>query len=200
MPPQASDPTVSRAKFDREITDFRSLADEHRRRGIFLLDAQFPAITILLAAPQLVPAAVVAAVLFDYTDYDFRPPSVRIINPFTSQPYTTSQLPIHLLRQAPISQGLQAGVLMAPSQMLPQDLLQSYGPDDIPFLCVAGVREYHDHPAHSGDAWELHRKEGAGRFARLLEIVETYGIRPLAGYNMNLIPQITGFTLKEIPK
>jgi hypothetical protein len=187
-------------KFDREVDEFRSLAADYRERGIFLLDAQFPRILVLLAAPQLVPAAVIAGVSFDYTDYDFRPPSVVIVNPFTGVPYKTSQLLIHLLRQVPMNLGGQGQVLMQPNQMLSQDLLQSYGPDDVPFLCVAGVKEYHDHPAHSGDSWELHRKQGAGRFARLIGIIETYGVKPIAGYNMNLIPQLTGFMLKEIPR
>jgi hypothetical protein len=84
--------------------------------------------------------------------------------------------------------------------MQQQPLMQSYGPEEVPFLCLAGVREYHEHPGHSGDAWELHRAAGAGRLARILEIIDTYGIRPLGGYNINLVPQISGFNLTEVPR
>ena len=71
-----------------------------------------------------------------------------------------------------------------------QPLMQAYGPDDIPFLCLAGVREYHDHPAHSGDVWELHRASGAGRMVRLIEIIHRFGIEPIIGFGVQLVPQI----------
>ena len=76
---------------------------------------------------------------------------------------------------------------------------QWYGPDDIPFLCIAGVREYHDHPGHSGDAWELHRRSGAGRFVRLLETITKYGVQPITEYHVSLVPQVSGFVQKEVP-
>lgn len=85
-----------------------------------------------------------------------------------------------------------------PRIMQQQPLMQAY-PGELPFLCIAGVREYHDHPAHSGDAWELHRPSGAGRLIRILEVIDTYGLRPLTGYNVNLTPQIVGFAQGEPP-
>ena len=96
------------------------------------------------------------------------------------------------------------GLQLPPGAVMPmlvqeQPLMQAY-PDGIPFLCIAGVREYHEHPAHSGDVWELHRPVGAGRLVRILEVIDTYGIRPLKGYNINLTPQIAGFTQGETPE
>ena len=70
-------------------------------------------------------------------------------------------------------------------------VLQAYGPEEIPFLCLAGVREYHEHPAHSGDIWELHRASGAGRLVRLLEIIHRYGIEPITGMSVQLVPQFS---------
>jgi len=87
-----------------------------------------------------------------------------------------------------------------PRVITQQALMQSYGPDDIPFLCVAGVREYHDHPAHSGDAWELHRASGAGRLIRLLEVIDTYGVQPISGYNVELVPRVVGFIQSVVPE
>ncbi|WP_306919914.1 putative metal-binding protein [Rhizobium mesoamericanum] len=43
------------------------------------------------------------------------------------------------------------------------DFIQANSLEDEPFLCMAGVREYHDNPAHSGDPWLLHRGSGEGR-------------------------------------
>ena len=197
------DPSVSRAKFDREIRAFRRLAGDYRKRGWFLADVSFPQALVVMAAPQLKPPAVVVGVLVDYTDYDLRPPSLRLVDPFTVEPYRAKELPVQLFRQAP-DESVRVEIVGAPGGPVPkliarQQLMQSYGPDEIPFLCLAGVREYHDHPGHSGDAWELHRPGGAGRLVRLLDIVDRYGIRPLSGYNLALEPKITGFVQNEIP-
>jgi hypothetical protein len=78
-------------------------------------------------------------------------------------------------------------------------LMQDYGPESVPFLCLPGTREYHDHPGHSGDAWELHRPAGAGRLVRILEIIDTYGVRPISGYNVALVPQVNGLAQGEVP-
>lgn len=77
--------------------------------------------------------------------------------------------------------------------------MQADGPNEVPFLCLAGVREYHEHPAHSGDVWELHRTEGAGRLVRLLEIVSKYGVEPIVSLQVQLIPKITGFSFGTPP-
>lgn len=198
------DPAVSRAKFDREIRAFRRLAADYRKRGWFLADVSFPRLLVVMAAPQLKPPAVVVGVLLDYTDYDLRPPSVRLVDPFTAEPYKAKELPVQLFRQV-ADEGVRVEIVglpgaQAPKLMARQPLMQSYGPEEIPFLCLAGVREYHDHPGHSGDAWELHRPAGAGRLVRLLDIVDRYGIRPLSGYNLALEPKIVGFVQNEIPE
>lgn len=200
----AVDPAVSRAKFDRQIRDFRRLASDYRQRGWFLADAAFPIAMVVLAAPQLKPSPLVVGVRFDFTDYDLRPPSVRLVNPFTAEPYLAKDLPVPLLRQAP-AENIQIQVLgqaagPVAKLMARQPLMQAYGQDDIPFLCVAGVREYHDHPAHSGDTWELQRSSGAGSIVRILEIVDRYGIRPLSGFNVVLEPRIAGFAQNEVPE
>lgn len=201
---QSVDPAVSRTKFDHEISNFRTLSTQYNSRGWFLVNAEFPHAFVILAAPQLRPSPLITGVTFDFSDYDLRPPSVSLVNPFTREPWKGHELPTTLLRR---SEGepmlLPLGVQLPPGVVLPrmvqQQPLMQYYPDGVPFLCIAGVREYHDHPAHSGDVWELHRPAGAGRLIRILEIIDTYGIRPLTGYNVSLVPQVTGFTQGEPP-
>lgn len=202
---QAVDPEVSRAKFEREIAEFRAMSPEYGRRGWFLVDVTFPQVLAVLGVPQVKPAGLLCGVLLDYSDYDLRPPSVRFVDPFTREPYKASELPTRLLRQseveAPPGFPLPPGH-MAARMVQQQPLIQDYeaaGSADPPFLCLAGVREYHEHPAHSGDRWELHRSAGAGRLVRLLEVIDTYGIRPINGFAVNLVPQIGGFTQGEVP-
>ncbi|WP_241359668.1 putative metal-binding protein, partial [Escherichia coli] len=62
--------------------------------------------------------------------------------------------------------------------------IQALGPDDIPFLCLPGVREYHDHPAHTGDSWLLHRRSGEGSLHFILESIWKHGVEPLDGFNV----------------
>lgn len=208
--PQFVDPAVSRRKFDREIAEFRSQAAEYGRRGWFLADAEFPQALVVLATAKTQPVSILCGVLFDYSNYDSVPPSVRLVHPMTREPYTWSQVPTQLPRMSsppnagkPAAQPLPPGIAQAlPPELAQavaqgavqaqlvqaQPLLQAHGPDDIPFLCIAGVREYHDHPAHNGDHWELHRPSGAGRLVRLVQIISKYGLEPIHGFEV--VPQI----------
>jgi len=193
---QCADPAVSRRKFNREVRQFRAQADVYRRRGWYLAHAKFPEAVVILASPKTQPISLLCGIAFDYTNYDAVPPSVRLVNPLTFEPYRNSELPTNLPRLLPgdpvgIAQAPQAGAAppQIPAQMVIQPLMQAYG-DETPFLCIAGVREYHDHPAHSGDDWELHRPSGAGRLIRLVEIVAKYGLETIVGYSVQLVPKV----------
>jgi hypothetical protein len=203
LSPQVVDVAVTKTKFEREVDEFRQLSRQYAQRGWFLADVTFPEVLVVMAAPQLQPPAIVTGVLFDFTDYDVLPPSVRLVNAFTRDPYTAEELPTTLMRQTEAA-NLPPGFQLPPGMPTPkviqqQPLMQAYGPTDVPFLCIAGVREYHDHPAHSGDRWELHRRGGAGRLGRILEVIDTYGVRPINGYGVNLVPTVAGFTQAEVP-
>ena len=207
--PQFVDPAVSRRKFDREIAEFRSQADEYGRRGWFLADVEFPRALVILATAGTQPISILSGVWFDYSNYDAVPPSVRLVHPLTREPYKWSEVPTRLPRRtvppdaeaaapAPavaqaLAQALGQGVLQV------QLLMQAFGDDEIPFLCIAGVREYHDHPAHTGDRWESHRKSGAGRLIRLVEIISKYGLEPIKSFEVQMVPKV-GFHLGVPPE
>lgn len=195
---QFCDPSVSRAKFEREVSQFKAFEQDYRKRGWFLIRAEFPKVDVLLAAPQLKPPAIVIGVEFDYTNYDAEAPSVRLVEPFTLVPYKASELPVNLARRAVVPMN---GNPNAPGVQLfaQQPLMQAYSPEDIPFLCIAGVREYHAHPGHTGDPWEVHRLAGAGKLVRLLTEIYKYGVEPIAQYNVALIPQV-GFGFGQVPE
>lgn len=200
---QVTDPAVSRTKFEREIRAFRRLASTYRARGWFLAEASFPVVVVALAARQLKPAPLVLGVRFDYTDYDFQPPSVRIVDPFTGEPYAAGALPTTLPRSVPTGPVEVAGLpegFPVPRFVQQQPLMQAYSPDEVPFLCIAGVREYHQHPGHSGNAWDLHRRSGAGRLVRLLEVIHRYGIAPLSAFQLNVDIKIVGYQQSEVPE
>ena len=201
--PQFVDPAVSRRKFDMEIAEFRSHADEYRRRGWLLAEAEFPHALVILATAKTQLISILCGVWFDYSNYDAAPPSVRLVHPLTREPYKWSELPTRLPRMpAPpaageAAQALPPGVAQALAQgvaqaqpVVPIPLMQALGGDDIPFLCLAGVREYHEHPAHSGDHWLSHRTFGAGRLVRLLEVISKYGLETIHGFEVQMTPTI----------
>lgn len=195
-----ADPAVSRAKFNREVARYRELEEEHTHRGWFLIKAEYPEVFVVFGAPQLRPPALVFGVLIDFTDYDLWPPSVKLVDPFTREPYSDKDLPRRLFRQpaAPDVPGDQALAGQSPL-VQPQDLMVAHDPEDVPFLCLPGVREYHEHPAHSGDPWLLHKDTGEGTLYFLLEKIYTYGVQPIATYNVVMQP-IIQYAQNQLPE
>ena len=197
---QYVDPAVSRAKFECEIANYLSFEADYRARGWFLVKADWPTAIVVLASSKTSPPSVVAAVRFDYTNYDAEPPSVRFIDPFSGRLLLGKEIPINLPRMIPGPE------IPSPAPGVPnlqlnsaQPLMQAHSPEDLPFLCIAGVKEYHDHPGHSGDQWELHRPAGEGRLVRLLEVISKYGLDTVTGFHVNLAPQVT-FSFSEPPQ
>ncbi|MGH7642426.1 MAG: putative metal-binding protein [Candidatus Dormibacteria bacterium] len=193
------DSAVSQAKFAREVGNYRTLERDYRARGWLLLEARFPHVLVALAALQLRPPSIVTGVELDYTNYDAEPPSVRLVNPFSGVPYLAKDLPTQLLRNVGQLEQLAMGPAPMALRLHVQPLMVSHGPDEVPFLCISGVREYHNHPGHSGDSWELHRTTGAGQLVRILEVIHKYGVEPIARYQVQ--PQVIGLeiNIQQVP-
>jgi hypothetical protein len=212
--PQFVDPEVSRRKFNREVKEFRSQADVYGKRGWFLVLADFPNAFVILATPNTQPVALLFGVWFDFSNYDAAPPSVRLVNPLTREPYKYSEVPTKLQRMLPPPEVGDAVLPLPPniagalSQDVPQPqlqlkmaqpLLQANGDDEVPFLCIPGVREYHEHPAHSGDPWELHRTSGEGRLNQLIQVISKYGSETISGFEVQMSPLVR-FHFQEPPE
>jgi len=82
---------------------------------------------------------------FDLTDYDLRAPSLEFRDPWTDVLLTYATM----LRAIEYEHQRQAHLV----------LLDDHPVTHKPFLCLRGVREYHEHPQHSGDSWLLYRAE-----------------------------------------
>ena len=185
------DPVVTKAKFDREIARFRENADDHARNGCWLAKAEYPKALVIFGTPRLKPPVVAFGAAFDFTNYDLWPPSVRLVDPFTQVPYKARELPTPLPRRL---QG--AGEQPAPGvEVAIARLAQWYGLDDLPFICLPGVREYHDHPGHSGDSWLLRRGTDEGTLHSLVTHLYHYGTEYLSAFHLGII----GLMPSEIP-
>lgn len=188
------DPRISEQKFERELLDYRRLEDVYINRGWWLLKVDYPEVFVVFAAPQLKPSSVVFGILIDFTNYDFWPPSVRFVDPFSRAPIKKSELFGNLPYRIKSSEG---GNMMGTYQI--QDLIQAHS-DDKAFLCLPGVREYHVHPAHTGDSWLTHRGRGEGTLIFLLETIYQHGVRPINSYNIQLRIAGFGMDIQQIPE
>jgi hypothetical protein len=164
------DKAVAARKFEREIkrlTDQKAALDE---RGIFLLGGpKYPIIELLFVpkhplfagftpvSPPQVPgesveiptlmtpalAARAFKVRFNLSDYDLVPPSLEFRDPWSDD----------LLDYRTIFRAQEFEAIRGPHLVLLDDHPLTHKP----FLCLRGVREYHDHPQHTGDDWMLYR-------------------------------------------
>jgi len=166
------DPEVNRLKFDRAV---RILVKQRRTlesRGIVVLSSTaYPCVDLLFVPRHPVRAQVpifqVGAILLpqmkltilevpslaartfkahlDLTDYDLRAPSLEFRDPWDDSvlQYLT------MFRALEFEEERKVHVV----------LLDDHPTTHKPFLCIRGIREYHEHPQHSGDDWLLYRKE-----------------------------------------
>jgi hypothetical protein len=171
---QVVDPAVSRAKFDRELKQFRRLEPMHRRRGWWVMSAEFPVVQIAFATPNCRPVAIAACARIDFTNYDLWAPSVTFVDPFSGQALGIEQVGIPFARMTP------DGV---------QQMIQGHRGKPA-FLCLPGVREYHDHPAHDGDSWLLHRGKGEGGLQFIADKISTYGSETVTQFGMVMQVQL----------
>jgi hypothetical protein len=145
----------------------------------------------------------------DFTNYDAVPLSVRVVNPWTGA----------ALRKGAVAPGLPRFVLpprdlftalRKQAYVLNGDLLQSeLPPHDVPFVCTPGIREYHWHPAHSGDSWWLYRGSGRGSLDDIKEVFLTLAVGSVADFSIdveiaqrgvgqvNVTPRIDGYIIKD---
>jgi hypothetical protein len=167
------DREVTRRKFERELELWREQEEVYRRRGWFMLSQAELSVDIgflgrLPVGRQPIPA-MSACVRIDFTDYDLQPPSVEFINPMTGE-YVPP--PVQAL----------VGTAEAPRDLV----VHSHPETNRPFFCVPGVREYHNHPQHSGDSWFLHRQSGEGRLATICDRIWQTMARNLIGIQVNV--------------
>jgi len=171
------DPEVSRFKFVQEVHRLNEQQSTLQGRGIFVFGTPTYPVVDLLFLPRhplqvAVPAAQSGSILlpqgvmvqvevpslsarafkahFDLTDFDLQAPSLEFRDAWTDEPlkYDT------MFRALEFEEHRKTHLVLLPDHPSTRK----------PFLCLRGVREYHEHPQHSGDDWLLYR-EGMGLFS-----------------------------------
>lgn len=147
---------VSRAKLERELDQWQRVRDSYRRRGYLILDRDDLTVDVgfFTAVAATTPFQALAAVArISFENYDLWAPSVRFVD----------------LAGEADAPPLVPAVEQGNDGQLRSIFLQDHPVANRMFVCAAGVREYHDHPQHSGDLWLLHRATGDGRLAAICE-------------------------------
>lgn len=176
---QYVDLNLTKEKFDLELKNFKTMELTNRKRGIILLESNFPDICLAFLVTKLTPSPIAFAVKIDFTNYDIEAPSVVFIDPFTFEPIKSAQSLVPFW--------IKNGTDNNGNPLLQNLIQQEIHADALPFICIPGVREYHNHPAHSGDSWLLHRKlSGEGTLGYLVEKLYEYGLNPIGGYHLTI--------------
>lgn len=186
------DREVTLEKFQREVAILRGRFDELARLGCYVVRVEFPCIDVIVTPVQQVAFGVAslraaAAIIesgapgaeqevqlqayavpprFSFTlmpfgirisldDFDLRAPSYSFRHPTKWELMPVDQLPPALLE----SEGKQMNVLLG-----------NHAVTKGTFFCMRGVREYHEHPEHTGDEWLLFR-DSINVFSTLTQIV-----------------------------
>ncbi len=179
-----ADPSVSRRKFEREV----AAALEHKpfhEQGVWILRTEYPIVFAALITTRNVPVlrGILCGVHIDFTDFDVRPLSVRFVDPFNEMPLNFETC-WKFTRFSPMP--LLPGEATGPQQYEALPMLQAFDANK-PFLCLPGVREYHDSSAHTGDSWFLHRKKNM--LIHILTILQQFGSNS-AACQIQIVPTI----------
>ncbi len=169
-------PEVSEKKFRLEIKRLDKQKNFLQKKGCWLVNNAFPYVDLMFVShhklklslptqtsnilvypqgvtppqqyrtvvlPPLASRAFGARIALD--DYDQRAPSVLFCDPFTWEPLPYDDL----FRANHVDENNKPFSVV----------LGDHPVTHRPFLCMRGIREYHEHPQHTGDDWMLYRND-----------------------------------------
>lgn len=170
--PQLVDPAISRIKLGRELKAWSQHEVDYRRRGWILLRSDD--LVVEVAFLTLIPMGnthipvVAPTIRLEYDNYDLWPPSLTFIDIFSGSP-----------ADSPLDKAWIDGP-DGPRNVLIRN------PAGKQFICFPGTREFHGHPDHDGDSWELYRANGHGRLAVLCDRVHSSLTALVAGVQIQM--------------
>ena len=185
---QYVDPVVTKKKFLEEVNKFKELEEAYRKKGVICYRIEDFSVFLLFCVPHVNPQGIAFSVRIDYENWDIEPPSIKFIDPFTDRLLAREQIRIKFF-QVKHKNNIRLNIR---GEIMEQDLLQGQK-DVLPFFCIPGVKEYHDHPAHSGDSWLLHRLNSEGELCVLIDQLYNHSIAQTSGYSLNAQISIAGF-------
>lgn len=190
------DPAVSRRKFAQEVEVARAQQHFHRQ-GIWILRSEYPIVFVAIVTPVGMPMfpGVLSAVHIDFTDYDVRPPSVYFVDPFSERRLELGEIKWWFPKATNVLRHPTTGQVLAAQ---PLNYVQGFN-SRRPFLCLPGVREYHECSGHSGDSWFLHRGKMGNLLVHLLTMLQRYGSGAVDGVQFQVAQVFPQILQKVVP-
>ena len=141
------DPAVSLRKFEGEVRSLKTeAADYAAAKGWRITAATYPMLSVALRH-----AASNREIDFRFAcdGWDGQPPSLSLHDPEDGRELTWEEWP-------------KDGWVVH----------ESHPSTGKPFLCLAGIREFHTHPSHLSDGWDGYRLRGTYRLRDIVDRVQ----------------------------
>jgi Predicted metal binding domain len=143
-------PQVSKALFDQAVASLRSNDSLLSLNQWRALVAEFPVLRIGITHRR---TGTIRAFQFEASDWDEKPLSMTVVHEETGAPLPAPEWPRDVGRGHWHASG--------------------YSVNSGPFLCMPGIREYHLHSSHVGDAWDNYRGKPGYSFLEIVLKVST---------------------------
>lgn len=213
------DPRVAELKFEQEVARLSAQIENLKKQGVIINRIEYPVVEVIflpttplklvqifsdmppgiqlppdIALPDVPPGTKqrfelsqdlvfgtrVFGVRVLMDDFDQRAPSVIFCDPITWEKLPAGMIQIgnHVDKN-----GVASQVIIAPHPIFNR-----------PFLCMRGIREYHEHPQHSGDDWMQYRKH-YGLYSTIDTVLRTcvHNARPFLKFESQGTPQNVQF-------
>jgi hypothetical protein len=150
-------PEVSKQSFEEEVGKILGNADLLVERGWLVLVAIYPEFTLAVKHRK---TGHIRVFRFNFDDWNDLPPKLSFVDG-----ETLLELPGTMWPTNAFSHWHQSGWQPANGVSTGQ-----------PFMCMAGIREYHTHQSHIGDSWENYKKQSGfdlgGIVSRVTEVFQ----------------------------
>lgn len=133
-------PQVSRELFDEQVKRVTGNPDLLLDRGWLVLNAVCP---LLVVAVHHRHTGKLRMLRFSFDDWNDLPPALSLIDGETGQDLPGSLWPTDSLSHWHQTGWISAGGISTTK----------------PFMCMAGIREYHTHNSHVSDLWESYKSQ-----------------------------------------
>ena len=139
------DPAVVHEKFDRQVEQLCMNRPALRRdRGLIIEEVRFPSLFVIFGLPFKHLMVATFGVELNFTDYNLYPPSARFFEPLSRRSLKYEEM---------------LPALQKVKNQVQNVLIDSHPGTKLPFMCLRGFREYHEHPQHTNDPWEQYRHD-----------------------------------------
>lgn len=145
-------PEISRTLFEDQVQKVLTNAELIVNRGWLVLKHEYPSLVVAMRHRRSGQLRVLS---FKFDDWSDQPPSLTLLKCDSGEELPHSQWP----KNPPGKTYWHPGNWVSESGILVPSK---------PFMCMIGIREYHEHQQHVKDAWENYKNQSSYELGQLL--------------------------------